>query len=320
MLDMSAEATLANPRMGIGAIEMMGGPMGSFAGLPTAEGGPGGGGRGAGGPGGPIRRPRRARRHAGGASARGAQGYVERHRVSDSRAGRRARRRRRWRWTRPRRDDGRTAGGAAGTGRQGEGLAHQRLDGPLQEAAQDVQRRRRDHLATKMLSAKMSDESTSTCSTSPRRWARIARRWSCDRRRAVEARRRLRDEEEIYRLSPHAQGGVAALTRRSPCPRATRPTSIRPLGGGRRRRRHADAVPGEAPDHIGSFHLKDRTTRTTAGSTSRGARQDANQGNPADGEEEQVGPSRIDRDGMNVPEGSDAVKEVKMALPTAAPH
>src|SRR5215203_5635387 len=111
MPDQSAEATLRYVlESGISAIELMGGPIESYAGIPTAETG-GGGGRGPGGPGGP--------------EGRGARG---------------------WRWTRARRGVGRTAGRAAGTGRQGEGVAHQRLDGPLQEAAQDVQRRRRHHL------------------------------------------------------------------------------------------------------------------------------------------------------------------------------
>src|SRR5262245_55921085 len=56
MPDQSAEATLKYILdSGISAIELMGGPVESFAGAPTSGrgGGPGGGGRGPGGPGGP---------------------------------------------------------------------------------------------------------------------------------------------------------------------------------------------------------------------------------------------------------------------------
>ena len=50
MLDQSAEATLRYIlESGISAVELMGGPIESFAGIPTAPGGRGGGGRGAGG-------------------------------------------------------------------------------------------------------------------------------------------------------------------------------------------------------------------------------------------------------------------------------
>ena len=51
MPDQSAEATLRYIlESGISAVELMGGPIESYAGIPTAEGGRGGGGGGAGGP------------------------------------------------------------------------------------------------------------------------------------------------------------------------------------------------------------------------------------------------------------------------------
>ena len=163
MPDQSAEATLEYiVDSGISAIELMGGPVESFAGV--ADGG------------GPRRwrrawcraapragrtRPRRARRDPGGAAARArlagawngtecvipAPGGCAAAAVAAAAGGAAAR------------PDARAAGGAAGTGGQAEGVAHQRLDGRLQEAAQDVQRRRRDHLRDwKQLSANMSDE------------------------------------------------------------------------------------------------------------------------------------------------------------------
>ena len=53
MADQSAEATLKYiVESGISAVELMGGPIESYAGIPTAEDGRGGGGRGAGAPGG----------------------------------------------------------------------------------------------------------------------------------------------------------------------------------------------------------------------------------------------------------------------------
>src|SRR6478735_6241800 len=86
MPDQTAEATLKYIiDSGISAIELMGGPVESFAGAPQSAGRGGGGGRG-------------------------------------------------------------PAGAAGGRGREAEGLAHERLHGRLQEAAQDVQRRRRDDL------------------------------------------------------------------------------------------------------------------------------------------------------------------------------
>ena len=63
MLDQSAEATLGHPRSGISAVELMGGPIESYAGIPTApDGRGGGGGRGAGA--------------AGGAGGRGERGAI----------------------------------------------------------------------------------------------------------------------------------------------------------------------------------------------------------------------------------------------------
>ena len=148
MPDQSAEATLKYiVDSGISAVELMGGPVESYAAHPTAavarrrwprgrrRGAPGGGrGERGGATGGTA---------AGAPTGRGTAGVNAVIPAPGARWRRAARRRRR---PRPRRGDARTAGGAAGTGRQGEGVAHQRLDGPLQEAAQDVQRRRRDHL------------------------------------------------------------------------------------------------------------------------------------------------------------------------------
>ena len=92
MPDQSAEAMLKYiVDSGISAIELMGGPIESFAGAPTAGGrGGGGGGRG------PSRRagrrpgrPRRTRRDARRIAAWRDARSVERHRVRDSRTRRR---------------------------------------------------------------------------------------------------------------------------------------------------------------------------------------------------------------------------------------
>ena len=159
MPDQSAEATLRYIlESGISAVELMGGPIESYAGIPTAAGGRGGGGGRGGRRGWRRGRPRRARRHAGGASARGAQGCVERHRVRDPGAGRRAR----------------GGGGGGGRGR-GEATAEQQA--AQQEQAAKVKAWRTSVsmdpfkklrkmyndagvtiYATKMLNANMSDE------------------------------------------------------------------------------------------------------------------------------------------------------------------
>ena len=201
--------------------------------------------------------------------------------------------------TRPRRDDGRTAGGAAGTGRQGEGVAHQRLDGSVQEAAQDVQRRRRDHLRDQ--DAQRQHVGRGVRVRLQRR--RGARREShdaraADRRRAAEAGRRLRHEEEDLRRLPHPRAGQHDRLRQGvrPVQGQQGQRRFRPLGRGRQRRRHADAVPGEVPrshrqlppegpHHAGALLAQHRV----------GNRRDTDQGNPAAGEEEQVGHSRVDR-------------------------
>ena len=141
MLDQTAEATLKYVvDSGISAIELMGGPVESFAG-----------------------RPRRVAAAAVVAAGRGGDGVdPAAARGSDAPPpamsgswngqpcalpGAGGGGWRRWpRTRRSRRDDARAAGGAAGAGGEAEGVAHQRLDGRVQEAAQDVQRRRRDDL------------------------------------------------------------------------------------------------------------------------------------------------------------------------------
>ena len=140
MLDQSAEATLKYiVDSGISGIELMGGPVESFAGAPTrggrGGGGGGGRGRGAGGPGGGAQ-----------ADAPPMTGSWNGQPCAVPDACWRGWARRRGRRTRARRDDARAAGGAAGAGRQAQGVAYERLDGRVQEAAPDVQRRRRDHL------------------------------------------------------------------------------------------------------------------------------------------------------------------------------
>ena len=74
MADQSADATLKYiVDSGISAVELMGGPIESYAGVPTVGRGRGGGGRGPGGPDGPLGwSSRRTRRHAGRIAARGA--------------------------------------------------------------------------------------------------------------------------------------------------------------------------------------------------------------------------------------------------------
>src|SRR6188474_2434578 len=70
MPDQSAEATLKYVLdSGISAIELMGGPVESFAGAPSSGRGGGGGGRGPGGPGGPGGAPDAAGGRRGGRGA-----------------------------------------------------------------------------------------------------------------------------------------------------------------------------------------------------------------------------------------------------------
>ena len=157
MPDQSAEATLRYIlESGISAVELMGGPIESLC---------------ARGPVTPSRRPRRRWRRRGGGrrggrggGAAAAAGGARRSCRPGARKGRGTApcarsdssvapvaggaARRRWR---RRRGRGEVAAPnsrrrSRNRRRQGEGVAHQRLDGPLQEAAQDVQRRRRDHL------------------------------------------------------------------------------------------------------------------------------------------------------------------------------
>ena len=103
-------------------------------------------------------------------------GFVERPAVRRADSGR-------GRWTgrrgptRTRRDDARGAGRPAGAGRQAQSVAHERLDGRLQEAAQDVQRRRRDDLRVEAAQHEHVGRGVpGTSSTSPKRLdARIRR-------------------------------------------------------------------------------------------------------------------------------------------------
>ena len=125
MLDQSAEATLKYiVDSGISGIELMGGPVESFAGAPTPAGRGGGGGRGPGA-------AWWSRRRGAGADAAADDRFLERPAVRGvgQPAGAGGPRRRRGRRTRARRDDARAAGGAAGAGRQAQGVAHERLDG-----------------------------------------------------------------------------------------------------------------------------------------------------------------------------------------------
>ena len=69
-------------------------------------------------------------------------------------------------------------------------------------------------------------------------------------------------------------------------------------------------------DRIASFHLKDRTTpEHCALNLAWGTGRDADQGDPPDGQRRTNGrcPASIELE-YNVPEGSDAVKEVKKCV------
>ena len=212
MPDQSAEATLKYILdSGISAIELMGGPVESFAGAPASAGraavaadaGPRAelGGRGlaavAGG---------RSGRRCSGEPPRGAApvgSWNGQPCPAGVAAAPRARRRRRRRGRGE--IDARAAGGAAGTGREAEGLAHERLDGRVQEAAQDVQRRRRDDLRLEAAQPEHVGRGV-RLHLQRRRSARLhahdAR--AADRRRAAEADRRLRDEAQDLRGVSHA--------------------------------------------------------------------------------------------------------------------
>ena len=234
MPDQSAEATLKYILdSGISAIEMMGGPVESFAGAPAAAGRGGGAGGGRrGGPGGGRGRPAAVARRP--SPPPGAQdGRLERRAVRDSPRGRRpaavAAAGRGGGAPAAGRADAAAAGGAAGAGDEAEGVAHVGLDGQVQGAAQDVQRRGRDDLRLEAAQPEHVGRGVRV-HLQRRRSARLhahdAR--AADReRRAAEADRRLRDEEEDLRRVPHPRAGQhdRRSTRRSRCRRATWRTS-----------------------------------------------------------------------------------------------
>ena len=191
-------ATSSSP--GISAVELMGGPVESFAGMPrqpaataavpgrwrrrrgraAAVGGPGGGCRWRRGHAFRRRHDGRLERSAvvvGPGQLGGGGGAASRRR--DVRRGGVPRRGTDAGGSRPRRSEQTPNRSAAA---KVESVAHERVDGHLQEAAQDVQRRRRDHLRVKQLSPNMvTTRSSSTRSTSPKRSAARTRRSSCRR-------------------------------------------------------------------------------------------------------------------------------------------
>ncbi len=155
MPDQSAEATLKYIiDSGISGIELMGGPVESFAGAPTAA------GRGGGGWTWSWRRRSRTWwcRRRGRADAPTDDRFLERPAMRGAGACRGGSTRRRGRRTRARRDDARAARRAAGAGRQDQGVADERLDGAVQEAAQMYNDAGVTIYAWKQLSTNMSDE------------------------------------------------------------------------------------------------------------------------------------------------------------------
>ena len=233
MPDQSAEATLKYVvDSGISAIELMGGPVESFAGAPAVAGGGGpwswrwrSAAAGAGG-----RPPAAAPASAVAGDPGGApmgRGMASRVRPAGAGGGAAAV---------PGGGRGRgdmtprAAGGAAGTGGEAESVAHQRLDGRVQEAAPDVQRRRRLHLRVEAARARTCrTRSSSTSSTSPRRSGCTHTTLELPTGAgAAQTHRRLRDEEEDLRCVSHAPAGHHDGIRSGVCRRrrATWPTSI----------------------------------------------------------------------------------------------
>src|SRR3954470_6898063 len=221
MPDQSAEATLKYiVDSGISAIELMGGPVESFAGAPASAGGRGAaGGLGGGGSGkggwsvrGRWARCARFRQGRSGASRRSRGSPDSRRRAKGRLEGARVRDplhrcswRRRGPWgTRTRRTDP----GAAGPGEQAEGVAHDSLDGRIQKAADDVQRRGRDDLCVEAAQSEHVERGARV-RVQRRRSARVhahdAR--TPDRCPAAPADRRHRDEEEDLCGLPHTFAG-----------------------------------------------------------------------------------------------------------------
>ena len=122
----------------------------------------------------------------------------------------------------------RAAGGPARSGGEAEGVAHVGIDGPVQGAAQDVQRRGRHDLRVEAVEPEHVGRGARV-HVQRRGGARLhAHDARADRRRrATQAARRVRGEEEDLRRVSHASAGQhdRRSIRRSRCRRETWRTS-----------------------------------------------------------------------------------------------
>ena len=316
MLDQSAEATLRYIlESGISAVELMGGPIESYAGIPTAEGG-GGGGRGAGGP--------------GGAGGRGERGAIPAELPPGARKGA-------WNGTEcviPAPGGARGGGGGGGRGR-GEVTAEQQA--AQQEQAAKVKAWRTSVsmdpfkklrkmyndagvtiYATKMLSANMSDEEYEYVFNVAE--ALGAKHTTLELLTDDAQLKRVGDfamKKKIYAAyHTHAQGSMTAFDKAFALSKGNKANvdfghwvAAGNVGG------TPMQFLEKYHDRIGSFHLKDRTTPEHCSLNIAWGTGET----PIKEILQLVKKNKWDVPGSiemeyNVPEGSDAVKEVKKCV------